>query len=153
MTKSFSHKFKTSPHQKVGKVRVSTTLLRQRQGPTYISSFKTKGISFKFQRCFSRAGVDNRTRDVVCALALARADFALSYLLWSGLVNEDSGRFGLSAKLREGWSDGVSWSSLRGTKYVLVPAQQLTAKKSKWLCQRLNRQDGFQETDKYHKFI
>ena len=44
---------------------------------------KFKGICFIFERCFSRAGMNNRTRDVVCTLA--RADSALSYLLWSGI--------------------------------------------------------------------
>ena len=46
-----------------------------------------KGICFTFNQRFSRAGMNNRTRDVVCTLV--RADSTLSHLLWSGLVWSD----------------------------------------------------------------
>ena len=42
---------------------------------------KFLGVCFTFQQCFSRAGMDNRMRDVICMLA--RTDYLLSNLLWS----------------------------------------------------------------------
>ena len=82
---------------------------------------KFKGICFTFKRCFSRAGMNNRTRDVFCTLA--RADSALSYLLLSGLVS------GVSIPTCTGSTDadGSCWASQRSHGVVCSSTGEWTS--------------------------
>jgi hypothetical protein len=74
LTKAFLFNLNILPNYKVGKARVSITLLG--------AVSKRIGICFTFQRCISSAGMENRTRDVgACRLRTQRSSLA-----WFGLV-------------------------------------------------------------------
>ena len=59
----------------------SETFFRHLEVVPEIKNLNLKGICFTFQQCFSRAGMNNRTRVVVCRLRPQ-----LSSLVWSGTI-------------------------------------------------------------------